>query len=146
LTLRKELSVTDLQSEMTGEKDLNKLLKAMRPIHNAGNFVFCTVENLTSELFNEAVFVFKEAEGNTIVVKREIADHLGLEYSFIASWITLDVHSSLEAVGLTAIFSKALSDNGISCNVVAAYYHDHIFVNQADTVKAMEILKHLSVS
>jgi hypothetical protein len=131
---------------MTGEKDLDMLLKTMKPFHNDGCYVFCTVESLTKEHTDEAVFIFKEAEGNTIVVTREIADLLGLEYSFIASWITLDVHSSLEAVGLTALFAKALSDNGISCNVVAAYYHDHIFVNQADTVKAMEILRHLSVS
>ena len=59
----------------------------------------------------------------------------------IMSWITLSVHSSLEAVGLTAAFSKALSDKGISCNVVAAFYHDHIFFSKKDTEKAMQILK-----
>ena len=129
---------------MTGEKDLNKLLKAMRPIHNAGNFVFCTVDNLTTELLNEAVFMFKEQEGITVIVKKELADVLGLGYSFVASWITLTVHSSLEAVGFTAAFSEALTRHGISCNVVAAYHHDHIFVNQADTVRAMDILDQLS--
>jgi hypothetical protein len=134
----------DHSNEMTGEKDLNKLLKAMRPIHNAGNFVFCTVDNLTTELLNEAVFMFKEQEGITVIVKKELADVLGLGYSFVASWITLTVHSSLEAVGFTAAFSEALTRHGISCNVVAAYYHDHIFVNQADTVRAMDILDQLS--
>ena len=69
-----------------------------------------------------------------------MADSLKLEYSFVASWITLTVHSSLEAVGLTAAFSKALSQEGISCNVVAAFYHDHIFVGKNDADKAMEIL------
>ena len=73
-----------------------------------------------------------------------MADKLDLDYSFIASWITLTVHSSLEAVGLTAAFSKALSENGISCNVVAAYYHDHIFIDKKDTEKAMAILNEFS--
>ena len=73
-----------------------------------------------------------------------LKDKLGLNYSFVASWITLTVHSSLEAVGLTAAFSKALAEKGISCNVVAAFYHDHLFVRQQDAAAAMETLKGLS--
>jgi hypothetical protein len=130
---------------MTGEKDLNKLLKAMRPIHNIGNYVFCTVDTLTTELLNEAVYIFKEQEGLTVIVKKEVADDLELEYSFVASWITLTVHSSLEAVGFTAIFTEAFARHGISCNVVAAYHHDHIFVHREDTEKALDILYELSI-
>jgi len=131
--------------KLTGEKDLNKLLKAMHPIHNVGNFVFCTTDTLTTELLNEAVFIFKEQEGITVIVKKELADDLHLEYSFVASWITLTVHSSLEAVGFTAAFTEALTRHGINCNVVAAYYHDHLFVNQNDTIRAIEILNELSI-
>ena len=87
---------------------------------------------------------FKEEESITIIAKKEVADSLKLEYSYVASWITLTIHSSLEAVGLTAAFSKALSKNGISCNVVAAYYHDHIFVDVKDTDKAMAVLNTFS--
>jgi len=79
-----------------------------------------------------------------LILKKEIADTLKLEYLVVMSWITLTVHSSLEAVGLTAAFSKALSENEISCNVVAAYYHDHIFVNKKDVHKALEILNSFS--
>ncbi|MCX6238300.1 MAG: ACT domain-containing protein [Bacteroidia bacterium] len=131
---------------MTGEKDLERLLKTMKPKQNLGDFVFCTVETLhatslqTKIDFTDIILMFREDEGYTIVLKKEIADNLNLEYSFVASWITLTVHSSLEAVGLTAVFSKALSDKDISCNVVAAYYHDHLFVDKKDTNKAMEIL------
>ena len=129
---------------MNGEKDLETLLKSMKPKHNVGEYVFCTIENLNQLNLSQIIMTFKEEESITIIAKKEVADQLNLEYSFIASWITLTVHSALEAVGLTAAFSKALSDNGISCNVVAAYYHDHIFVDKKDTDKAMEILNAFS--
>lgn len=125
---------------MNGEENLELLLKTMKPKQNSGEFVFCAVENLEKINLSEIVMTFREEERITIIIKKEIADQLQLKYSFIASWITLTVHSSLEAVGLTAAFSKALSENGISCNVVAAFYHDHIFVDKKDTEKAMKIL------
>jgi hypothetical protein len=129
---------------MTGESNLDTLLKTMKPKLNTGEFVFCSVKDLTSVGIKDTVLIFKEDEALTIIVKKEIADKLKLEYSFISSWITLTVHSSLEAVGLTAAFSKALSDNGISCNVVAAFYHDHIFVDKRDAEKAMVVLNRFS--
>ncbi len=129
---------------MPGETDLDKLLKTMKPIHNAGDYVFCVLNDLSLVNLMDIIFIFREKEGNTIVIKKELADNLKLEYSFVAGWITLTVHSSLEAVGLTAAFSAALSQEGISCNVVAAYYHDHIFVAKKDVEKALKILRKLS--
>jgi len=129
---------------MNGEKDLLKLLKTMKPKHNVGDYVFCVVDDLSRVNLDDVILLFKEREGKTIIVKKELADSLKFEYSFIASWITLTVHSSLEAVGLTAAFSNALSEGGISCNVVAAYYHDHIFVDKKDTEDAIEILNRFS--
>ena len=55
--------------------------------------------------------------------------------------ISLHVHSSLDAVGLTAAFSTALGNAGISANVVAAYYHDHIFVPTDKADKALNVLQ-----
>jgi hypothetical protein len=129
---------------MTAEKDLRKLLKTIKPELQPGDYVFCTVEDLSTVPPSETILMFREKEGVTVIVRKELADKLGLNYSFVAGWITLTVHSSLEAVGLTAAFSKALSEKGISCNVVAAYYHDHLFVRQQDTATAMEILNGLS--
>ncbi len=129
---------------MTVEKDLNKLLKTIRPKHNIGDYVFCIANDLAIINRDDAILIFKEPKGNTIILKKELADSLKFEYSFVASWITLTIHSSLESVGLTATFSTALSREEISCNVVAAFYHDHIFVNKNDTEKAMEILNKLS--
>lgn len=129
---------------MTGEKNLDILLKSAKPRHNAGDYVFCQVENPGTTIIREAIMLFKEQEGTTVIIKKELADSLELKYTFVASWITLTIHSALEAVGLTAAFSKALAENGISCNVVAAFYHDHIFVDTSDTLKAMEILNRFS--
>ena len=130
---------------MKGEANLNTLLRTMKPKHNIGDYVFCVVNDMTKINIDDIILFFKEQEGNTIIIKKELADNLKLDYSFISGWITLTVHSSLEAVGLTAAFSKALSEAGISCNVVAAFYHDHIFVPKEDTEKAIDVLNRFSV-
>ena len=129
---------------MKGEKDLCTLLKTMQPRHNPGDYVFCMIDDLKQIDFENIILFFREQEGNTVVIKKELADSLKLNYSFTAAWITLTVHSSLEAIGLTAAFSKALSEAGISCNVVAAFYHDHIFVDKKDVTIAIETLNKLS--
>ena len=129
---------------MSGEKDLERLLKSMKPEHVSGDYVFCKVEKFENLDLNNVVMLFKEKEAITLILKKEIADQLQFDYSVVMSWITLTVHSSLEAVGLTAAFSKALSEKNISCNVVAAYYHDHIFVNQKDIDEAMKVLNTFS--
>ena len=129
---------------MTGETDLSILLKSIKPILNQGEYVFCSVEGLSGNIQLDAIATFREKEGITIVIRKELADQLNLRYTFISAWITLSVHSSLEAVGLTAAFSNALAKAGISCNVIAAFFHDHIFVSKQDAEKAIEILNRLS--
>jgi hypothetical protein len=129
---------------LEGETNLNRIIKTLKPKHNVGDFVFCVVDDLTVINPIDIVMIFREAEGNTIIVKKEVADNLKLQYSFVSAWITLTVHSSLAAVGLTAAFSKALSEKEISCNVVAAFFHDHIFVDRKDVDKAMNILTRLA--
>ena len=126
---------------MSGEKDLALLLKNMEPVLNPGEYVFCKVEDLkqVSDM-EKLLFFFRETEAITIVLERSVADEWNLEYTYTSSWITLNIHSSLEAVGLTAAFADALKLENISCNVVAAYFHDHIFVAKEDAEKAMEVL------
>tara|TARA_R110000765_G_scaffold236465_1_gene339318 strand:+ start:91 stop:489 length:399 start_codon:yes stop_codon:yes gene_type:complete len=129
---------------VSGETDLTNLLKGMTPVLNEGDYVFVTVKNLDKIGRNDTICEFKEEEGTTIVIEKNKADTLKLNYTFIASWITLTIHSSLDAVGLTAAFSGALAKNDISCNVIAGYYHDHIFVDKKDAKKAMQTLTALS--
>lgn len=129
---------------MPGEKNLVQLLKTMHPTLNEGEYVFCTVADLNGIPTDQILSFFKETEGFTLILTKSLADQWQLDYSFVAAWITLTVHSALDAVGLTAAFSNALADAGISCNVVAGYYHDHIFVDKKDAEQAMEVLWYLS--
>jgi hypothetical protein len=129
---------------MPGEINLTELLKTMSPALNEGDYVFCTVPFLLNIDPTVIIGSFKEKEGLTIILSKDEADKLNLTYTYIATWITLTVHSSLEAVGLTAAFSAALAKESISCNVIAGYYHDHIFVAKSDAEKAMATLIKLS--
>ncbi|MGF6906371.1 ACT domain-containing protein [Fusobacterium sp. PH5-44] len=126
---------------MSGEKNLDKLLKTMKPELNQGEYVYSTVKDTSKINPKDIIMFFKEKEDNTVILAKSVADKLDLNYQYVCAWITLTVHSSLEAVGLTAAFSKALGDSNISCNVVAGYYHDHIFVDIKDKNKAIEVLE-----
>ena len=128
---------------MGGSTNLSELLSKLNPVLQDGEYVFVSVENGVVIDFSDALGTFKEKEGTTLILDKKKADELHLNYDYIASWISLTVHSSLEAVGLTAAISNALAVQNISCNVVAAYYHDHIFVHKKDTQLAIEVLRNL---
>ena len=133
---------------MTGITDLSVLLATMEPELVAGEFVYCTVPASQPEdyLNLRPLALFHEKEGLTLILRQDTADKAGLQASAPLRQITLKVHSSLEAVGLTAAFSQALKEVGISANVVAAYYHDHIFVSAGDAERAVEALRRLSAA
>lgn len=116
----------------------------MEPVLNEGEYVFSTVASTTTIPRDITVCEIKEKEGITVVLLKKDAERLGLAFEFIAAWITLNIHSSLDAVGLTAAFSTELGANNISCNVIAGYYHDHIFVDKKDKEKAMKVLRDMS--
>ncbi len=123
-----------------GETNLSKLIANMEPVLNAGEYVFASVSDIEAIPRTSTICEIKEKEGVTVVLAKKDAEELGLSFEFVAAWITLNIHSSLEAVGLTAAFSSELGKHNISCNVVAGYYHDHIFVDKKDANKAMQVL------
>ncbi|MFC9271851.1 ACT domain-containing protein [Streptomyces zhihengii] len=128
---------------MSGESDLRTLLSGMRPLLRPGRYVFTTVDGGVPEGTTPVVTVTEE-EGLTLVVTQEEADAAGLAYDYVAGWITLRVHSALDAVGLTAEVSRALAGAGLSCNVVAGFHHDHLFVPHEHAERAVEVLGELS--
>lgn len=108
--------------------DLALLLASMRPELNEGAYVFSTVQVDSDVTRLAPVATFREREGMTVILDEPTALREGLPVLFRAAWITLTVHSDLQAVGLTAAVAEALTKASISCNVVAAAFHDHIFV------------------
>ncbi|AOF90667.1 ACT domain-containing protein [Sinorhizobium sp. RAC02] len=129
---------------MSGVTDLDDLLATMEPTLVEGIFVYASVlaDDLANHLSRRPIGLFREEEGITLILPVDAAE--GLAASPPMRMITLTVHSSLEAVGLTAAFATALTVEGISANVVAGYHHDHIFVPERDAERALETLKALS--
>ncbi|MBD8705226.1 MULTISPECIES: ACT domain-containing protein [unclassified Pseudomonas] len=131
---------------MTGETSLGALLRSMNPELNEGDYVCCTVADSRRVEGVEVIGSFREREGLTVILERSQAQQLRLDCDYVMAWITLTVHSSLAAVGLTAAFASALGAAGISCNVVAGFYHDHLFVGKDDAQQAMETLRALATN
>jgi hypothetical protein len=130
---------------MTGEMNLQALLATLHPVLRDGEYVYVLwPHGRPLEPGIEAAV--REAEGLTVVLPRERADTLGLPYDFVAAWITLEVHSALEAVGLTAAVGKVLTEARISCNVLAGFHHDHLLVPVAEAPRAVEVLHELSAA
>lgn len=129
---------------MTAEKDLHTLLATMHPVRRDGEFVYVLWPH-GKPLSGGIMAAVREAEGLTVVMPRADADSAGLPYDFVGAWITLEVHSSLEAVGLTAAVSAALTEAKISCNVLAGFHHDHLLVPVADADRALEVLHELAL-
>ncbi|AOT03787.1 N-acetyltransferase [Arthrobacter sp. U41] len=127
---------------MTAEKDLHTLLATMHPETREGEFVYVLWPH-GRPLAGTIAAAVREAEGLAVVLPRAEADSLGLGYDFVGAWITLKVHSPLEAMGLTAAVSAALAEAKISCNVLAGFHHDHLLVPVADADRALEVLHEL---
>lgn len=118
----------------------------MEPVLREGEFVFVTFPDSVYGAHAELnpIAAFAEDEGLTLIVPREHADAAGRDYDGVFRMVTLNVHSSLAAVGLTAAAAEILASRGISTNVVAAFYHDHVFVPVERADEALLALKRLS--
>ena len=123
--------------------ELDELLRSMEPVLNPGTYVFATLRAGSSLDPAQVVASIREPEGVSVILDQEVARQQGITPLFVCAWITLTVHSSLQAVGLTAAFASALGQAGISCNAVAGACHDHVFVPEHQAGDAMAALRRL---
>ena len=129
---------------MSGETNLSILLRNLTPILQEESFVFTYTKNPVNWSEIRPWGMFQEQEGTTLILVQHVADAHHFSYEGIFSCITLQIHSSLDAVGLTAAVSQALAQQHIPANMIAAYHHDHIFVPQDKAMEALAILQKLS--
>lgn len=125
---------------------LQDLLKKLAPTLDSHSYVYCTVPHAKyGELEKlKPIVSIAELEGLTLVIPLEQAKAQGLDYFRVFRRITLKGHSSLEALGLTSVVTSLLAERGITTNVIAGFYHDHIFVPSDRVNEAMEALKELA--
>lgn len=130
---------------MNGLTDLQELLASTDPVLDPKEYVFATFPGAHyADLASLSPLAsFQEQEGLSLVIERYIAEAAGVSSQGIFRKISLSVHSSLEAVGLTAAISRQLAERGISANIIAARYHDHIFVPIERAEEALQALQDL---
>jgi hypothetical protein len=127
---------------VTGETDLKKMLSTLSVQRRDDAVTLVSIEG-PIELGNGIEALMMESEGTTVVATLDEAGRRGWPIDFEAAWLTVEAHTSLEAVGLTAAMSKVLTERGIPCNVLAGYYHDHLLVPIERADEAVEVLESL---
>lgn len=125
---------------------LQDLITQLSPTLDSTTYVYCTVPQAKyGELAKlNPIVSIAELEGLTLVIPLEQAKTEGLDYYRIFRRITLEGHSSLEALGLTSVVTSLLAERGITTNVIAGFYHDHMFIPSDRAEEAMEALKELA--
>lgn len=131
----------DSLSPMSGLTDLDQTLASL-DAKPQGTYVFATVDPVPEELLPFAVI--REDEGTTVIVEEQEARRFGLPLDHTFARITLGVHSSLDSIGLTATIAQTLASRSIPCNVVAGFYHDHLFVQADRASEAWSLLDDLA--
>lgn len=125
---------------------LDQLLSTMQPTLEPEVYVYCVWPLDKSWQGPVPLATFKEKEGLTLVLTEQQATDYQLDILFRARWISLRVHSDLQAVGLTAAFATVLANAGLSCNVFAGAFHDHILVPVHQAEAALQALQQLQQS
>lgn len=130
-----------------GEQELDILLASMNPTIHPDTFVFVTLpgsEKTAPPSLQPQVMVFQEAEGLTVISSKPAAEKMGLDYAFPCRMITLNIHSSLDAVGFLARILDTLKNLGIGVNPVSGFFHDHLFVPINKENLVLEALRDMS--
>ena len=126
-------------------RERRAMLVGMKPILKEGIYIFCTTNDVAvaATLLNRSLAAFREDEGFALVLTRDEAREHGFDLSMPMSRIVLEVLSALDGIGLTAGVATALADDGIPCNMIAAYHHDNVFVPEHMGHRAINILENV---
>lgn len=122
------------------------MLAGLSPALDSEAYLFVTYpagQHPPGNALEAAIGWFREDEGTSLIMSREMALRLGCGEGPSMRRIVLWVHSSLEGIGLTAAVAGLLAEQGIACNVVAAFHHDHLFVPADRAEEALGLLKGL---
>jgi hypothetical protein len=127
-----------------GERELQALIRSMSATLVDGLYVFCTMPSDAVPQGLHPRMRFEEAEGTTLILLLSEAQDAGLKFEFPCRMITLNVHSSLEAVGFIARVAAELSKHGLAVNPVSGFYHDHLFVPEGRHEDALWYLRDMA--
>lgn len=122
------------------------MLASLHAVRMPGIYVYCSLPRGTEPGGVAVAASIVEPEGMSIVVQEQEAVARGWQVLLRAAWIQFGLVSALDAVGLTAAVSAALAAAGISCNMVAGAYHDHVFVPVERASEALELLNRLRIN
>ncbi len=136
--------LTQERNAMIGEKNLDRLLRTLSAKLAEDVYVFATVTESEVPANIAPRMIFREAEGITLILLKVDAEAHGLSYEFPCRMITLDVHSSLESVGLIARIASELANHDMGVNPVSGYFHDHLFVPDGREQDALRILRQIA--
>lgn len=131
---------------MSGETNLNELIRSLSPVLVDGLYVFATIVDDRPPKRLKPKMIFEEAEGTTLIVQKADAERCGLGYEFPCRMITLNIHSSLEAVGFMARIASELAKHGMGVNPVSGFYHDHLFVSDGQEQHALRVLETMAAA
>ncbi|KAM3430808.1 hypothetical protein NHJ13734_007575 [Beauveria thailandica] len=128
-----------------GEKSLDRLLATLTSVLHPETYVFTTLDETASlPRLDQVQLLFRESEGITVIVSKRYAEENEMDYFFPSRMITLNVTSSLEAVGFMAVISTRLATLEMGVNPVSGFYHDHLFVPEDRAAEAVEELNRLA--
>jgi hypothetical protein len=128
---------------MSGLTDLQQTLQSLKVICDDIQYGFASIADESQIERDKVLATFHENGRLATIAPKEYLDSLGVENEGPYAKLTIDVHTSLELVGLTAVMATELAKHGISANVVAAFYHDHVFVQYELRQKAIHLLEGL---
>jgi hypothetical protein len=128
---------------MLGIKDLKQTLQSIKVICDDVEYGFASIEDEKLVSRDKVLATFHENGRLAVIAPKSYLDSMSIDNEGPYAKLTIDVNTSLELVGLTAVMATKLADHGISANFVATFYHDHVFVQYDLRQKTKDLLESL---